>query len=691
MKKGINAILAALMLFALAMAGCPSDSDSGNGTGSGDYSYTVTFDKNNDDPGSTAPDPATRKVTSPATTVTRAPESPTRPGYIFVNYNTKADGSGNEFKTGSPAQGATVVTGDITVYAQWKIGYVVTFSKNTDDSNVSDPNPATVEFAITQSGETVTLGDKMPPDLGARPGFEFKGWNTLSAPPAGQEETTKFTKDTPVTNSITVYARWEFKGLEPKIEDGHIVHERPLFEPGTGGGINHNEGSYSLVGSGILDYKFPTAVGATQENANNYDYFIILTEILSGESGSGTGVAIRQYGNNTGFGGNGTNKQPWLSNADGKKIIQDVSGAGTTGGFRIVAQGSAAIGRFKINSITFYKAPRYTVTFKYEDGTTPDKTVTDVVGADDNLSGPGVTAAKWPEAPTREGYFFLGWKDDAGNTVTSSTPITGNVTFKAGWTDTLPEGWIELIANNGTAAPLYAFKIPAGGKLGDYDRVSFKLKASGSVTGRVRAWGTFPTSIYTLGTPAEGLPFLDADNNPTNEATHKDDDDKDVPNTANPAYKPAVPSSFPLGSTGIVNMQNAANGLLLTNSGGASTPSGITGGTTITTADGWKAHMLDLVGGRDNNYGSNNMPYKWDNDATDTIILIAIGVIPEAGGSGTKTYFIKDIVLSNADGTKKIEALDPRDNTLWNGTGQTAFVQQSPGVTTRTIMVYEAD
>jgi len=72
---------------------------------------TVTFDKNG---GDTDASPSTWTVPcdDPAGTL---PAPPTRTGYTFVGWNTKADGSGDPF------DGSTPVTADITVYAQWRV------------------------------------------------------------------------------------------------------------------------------------------------------------------------------------------------------------------------------------------------------------------------------------------------------------------------------------------------------------------------------------------------------------------------------------------------------------------------------------------------------------------------------------------------------------------------------------------
>ena len=73
--------------------------------------HTVTFDKTG---GDTEADPSTLNVTD-GETVDALPVPPTRSGYTFAGWNTQPDGSGTVFNE------TTVVTGDITVYAQWSL------------------------------------------------------------------------------------------------------------------------------------------------------------------------------------------------------------------------------------------------------------------------------------------------------------------------------------------------------------------------------------------------------------------------------------------------------------------------------------------------------------------------------------------------------------------------------------------
>ncbi|WP_379213267.1 S-layer homology domain-containing protein [Paenibacillus sp. GCM10012303] len=73
--------------------------------------HTVTFDKNG---GDTEATPSTLNVTD-GETAAALPAPPTRPGYAFAGWNTLPNGGGTGFDE------TTVVSGDVTVYAQWSL------------------------------------------------------------------------------------------------------------------------------------------------------------------------------------------------------------------------------------------------------------------------------------------------------------------------------------------------------------------------------------------------------------------------------------------------------------------------------------------------------------------------------------------------------------------------------------------
>jgi uncharacterized repeat protein (TIGR02543 family) len=82
------------------------------------YKCIVTFNKNTTDVDSEEADPAEKTVTYPDINVGTLPSDPTRAGYDFTGWNTRANGSGNAFNQTTPV--GILNNKAITVYAQWK-------------------------------------------------------------------------------------------------------------------------------------------------------------------------------------------------------------------------------------------------------------------------------------------------------------------------------------------------------------------------------------------------------------------------------------------------------------------------------------------------------------------------------------------------------------------------------------------
>ena len=88
--------------------------------------YKVTYDANG---GINAPADQTKNEN---TTLTLSTTKPTKDKYEFVGWNTKKDGTGDNYSAG----GAYTANANVTLYAQWKEVSNVTTNPNTGDSTI---------------------------------------------------------------------------------------------------------------------------------------------------------------------------------------------------------------------------------------------------------------------------------------------------------------------------------------------------------------------------------------------------------------------------------------------------------------------------------------------------------------------------------------------------------------------------
>lgn len=104
-------------------------------------SHTVAFDKNG---GDTEATPSNLIVTD-GDEATALPAAPSRAGYTFAGWNTMPDGGGTVFDA------ATVVSGNVTVYAQWTLNPPANLRPSPGDGRVSlawDPVPAADYYSV---------------------------------------------------------------------------------------------------------------------------------------------------------------------------------------------------------------------------------------------------------------------------------------------------------------------------------------------------------------------------------------------------------------------------------------------------------------------------------------------------------------------------------------------------------------
>ena len=143
---------------------------------------TITYDANG---GSGAPASQTKLDGS---SITLSSTKPTRSGYTFVNWNTKADGSGTSYNAGT----AYTAIGTTTLYAQWEASvYTVTLNTQSATSNgttkvyyqynTTKTINGTVCYYYTDSSLTSCLSSGYVLTKPTKTGYTFNGYYTSTS------------------------------------------------------------------------------------------------------------------------------------------------------------------------------------------------------------------------------------------------------------------------------------------------------------------------------------------------------------------------------------------------------------------------------------------------------------------------------------------------------------------------------
>ena len=155
--------------------------------------YTVTYVANG---GYVYGSTTYSKTVTKGSTLGELPE-PTRSGYTFVSWTDE---------NGNTVSADTVVKSNMTLTAQWKENHATTMCDVTFNANGGN-----VKLFLSNKGETYNVSIKSGTTIGSDfnsvkavwSGHTFDGWYTAQT---GGE---KFTGDTVVSHSITLYAHWD--------------------------------------------------------------------------------------------------------------------------------------------------------------------------------------------------------------------------------------------------------------------------------------------------------------------------------------------------------------------------------------------------------------------------------------------------------------------------------------------------
>jgi len=157
------------------------------GTG---ITYDISYDANGGVSASTTVETVTENSTASFNNVT-----PSRNGYTFEEWNTITDGSGLVFNTSS------IITGNITVFAQWEIIPIVQYTVSYDgNGNDTGTVPNSVSH---QSGTDIIILNPINLSLESH---LFTGWNIKAD---GTGDTYSASETIMITSDLTLYAMWE--------------------------------------------------------------------------------------------------------------------------------------------------------------------------------------------------------------------------------------------------------------------------------------------------------------------------------------------------------------------------------------------------------------------------------------------------------------------------------------------------
>ena len=178
------------------------------------YRRTITFETNTTDKIDTQSVYDSYPVTKPS-------PDPEQAGFVFVAWYTKDSQKEYDF--------STPVTRDLDLYAKWQpADCTVTFDLNGHPNAKNPPAPQTVKH-----GQPVTEPSPAPEEHG----YTFGGWYKKQTCP----DDSKFDFTTPITDHITLYAKWEInkytvtfdfntgKASTPKTEE--VEYGNPVSEP----------------------------------------------------------------------------------------------------------------------------------------------------------------------------------------------------------------------------------------------------------------------------------------------------------------------------------------------------------------------------------------------------------------------------------------------------------------------------
>jgi uncharacterized repeat protein (TIGR02543 family) len=337
-------------------------------------------------------------------------------GYALIGWNSGEDGTGTLYNAGesyTPAE-------SVTLYAQWATGYMVTF-------DADGGSPATQERTVIAGG---IVGTPNKPSDPTRDHYTFGGWWTVR-----NGGGSPFYVDTVIDGNITFYAKWtvikytvtfDADGGSPtgqqKMVDGGAWVGTPNMPPAPAKDGSIFGGWYTAKNGGGSQFYVDTVVAGNMTVYAKWTLDAGIQYTVTFDADGGSAVAGKKVSN----GGSVGSDMPAAPTKSGY-VFGGWYTAKNGGGTPFTAETTVT------SDVTVYArwTQQWTVTFDADGGSPTPQPKT-------ALAGSSIGVSEMPSDPAKTHYTFGGWytaKDGGGTAFTGSTPVTGDITVYAKWTD----------------------------------------------------------------------------------------------------------------------------------------------------------------------------------------------------------------------------------------------------------------
>jgi len=420
---------------------------------------------------------------------------PTRTGYTFKSWNTKADGSGTTYNGGESYQ----PTGNITLYAQWTINsYSVTLKKNIAAGG-KVTGGGTYNYAAT-----VTL------KATANTGYTFTGWEVTGGTVKLSNPTSTTTTFTMPASNVSITANFSLNSW--KVE---TVAKESSWGTVTGAGTYSYGSPVTLTASNNKGYEFEewvviegdvtlkitgtTATFTMPDNAVKVQatfkqsLFNVTIKNVPSEGGSVTGNGSHQYGStvtltakpNTGYKFSG-----WEVEDGGVELSKPTD---TTTTFTMPTNDVTIKANFTIITYKLTVNKDGPVSAEYKGNYNKKISITaPTVEYTVTYDGNGGTSP----AAVKATYSFSSWGTPSKGTLSSSKTATADYTFAASDATIAAKYTAATVTLPSTTRTGYTLLGWATSKTAT--SAEYSVGASYTVTGKTTLYAVWSINEYTL-------------------------------------------------------------------------------------------------------------------------------------------------------------------------------------------------